>query len=429
MMPTNPLIVHTILTALVLPLAHVMAQDASPDESTWIGVVTTSAPIRCGANESYYSIASAEEGDFVVVQGKKQDWIRVGAEGPVFDGAVGYIKYPSNDDSVFALDGEYGVAKSEIEILAKNIDSDELYRSWRPVNRMQNGEKIELLQTVETEPGTLHREAYMVHTVALPKAATGWINSANITRATPEQTASFYGVEYTVAEESDSSQDSEIVESSTETDSVVEKSDVDSGNSEEVVVSGETKEVTLEPLSLVELEAAWNTISSEPVMGAEVFPLQDMYAELLANNEHDLVIQQIAGNRMKQLQVWAGLQEQRVRIEQLRANLAAGSNDVSEYREVMSMYGDYALAGVLALSNTFDGRLRPFMYRIQDPKSGRTLGYLPANEDWELPALVGQSVGIVGEMAWNPSWRVHIVDGSRIDILSPTTATVTPDIQ
>ena len=132
---------------------------------------------------------------------------------------------------------------------------------------------------------------------------------------------------------------------------------------------------------------------------------------------------------MKQLQVWAGLQKQRDRIDALRFNLAQGSDDVSEYQSVMSMYGDYALVGTLALSHTFDGRLRPFMYRIKGVKSGRTLGYLPANEDWELSSLVGQSVGIIGKSTWNPNWRVQVVEATRFDILSPTTATVTPDIQ
>ena len=136
-----------------------------------------------------------------------------------------------------------------------------------------------------------------------------------------------------------------------------------------------------------------------------------------------------AGNRIKQLRVWSGLQEQRTRIELLRANLIQGSDDVSEYRSVMSMFGDYALVGTLTLSNTFDGRLRPFMYRVQNGKSGRTLGYLPANEDWELSGLVGQSVGIVGKTTWNPNWRVNVVEATRFDILSHTTATVTPDIQ
>jgi hypothetical protein len=196
---------------------------------------------------------------------------------------------------------------------------------------------------------------------------------------------------------------------------------------DEVVTPSKT--ITLEPLTLVELEAAWDKITAEPVMGAEVSPLMDMYSELLAQNSEDLVIDQIATGRVMQLGVWAGLQGQRIRIEMLRSNLAEQSDEVNEYQAVMSMYSDYALAGTLALSNTFDGRLRPFMYRIQDLNSGRTLGYLPANADWELSGLVGQTIGVVGKKKWDANWRVNVVEANRFDILSPTTATVTPDIQ
>jgi uncharacterized coiled-coil protein SlyX len=170
-------------------------------------------------------------------------------------------------------------------------------------------------------------------------------------------------------------------------------------------------------------------MSAEPVMGAEVTPLMDMYAQLLSENSKDLVIEQIASGRIKQLEVWAGLQNQRVRIETLKTNMVEQSDEVEDLQSVMSLYGNYALAGRLSLSNTFDGRLRPFMYRIQDIKSGRTLGYLSANNDWGLSSLVGQTIGLVGENKWNPNWSVYVVEAERFDLLSPTTATVTSDIQ
>ena len=199
--------------------------------------------------------------------------------------------------------------------------------------------------------------------------------------------------------------------------------------SSEVVFTESTTPASLEPLTLAELEHAWKKMASEPVMGAEVSPLKDMYNELLSKNSEDIVIEQLANGRIRQLDVWAGLQNQRVRIESLRAHLAEQSEEVTDYQSVMALFDEYAIAGRLALSNTFDGRLRPFMYRIQDPKSGRTLGYLPANEDWELSGLVGQIIGVVGKRKWDPNWRVNVVEANRFDILSPTTATVTTDIQ
>jgi len=201
------------------------------------------------------------------------------------------------------------------------------------------------------------------------------------------------------------------------------------GNDGVTEATAESAPVELEPLTLVELEATGKKMSAAPVMGAEVAPRMDMYAQLLSENSKDLVIEQIASGRIKQLEVWAGLQNQRVRIEALKTNLAEQSGEVEELQSVMSLYGNYALAGRLSLSNTFDGRLRPFMYRIQDIKSGRTLGYLSANNDWGLSSLVGQTIGLVGENKWNPNWSVYVVEAERFDLLSPTTATVTSDIQ
>ncbi len=90
----------------------------------------------------------------------------------------------------------------------------------------------------------------------------------------------------------------------------------------------------------------------------------------------------------------------------------------------MLMYGDYALVARLGLSNTFDGRLRSFMYRTQEQKYDRTLGYLPPNDKWDLSSLIGQTIGVTGKKSWDPNWRVNVVEAQRFDILAPTTATV-----
>ena len=214
-----------------------------------------------------------------------------------------------------------------------------------------------------------------------------------------------------------------------------ETADVESGAAGVAVevntsgVSETTEAQKLEPLSLVELEARWDVITAEPIMGAELSTLTDMYRELLSENQGDLVVEQVAGGRIKQLEVWERLQAQRIKIEELKEKVAARTGEVDEYQSIMASYGGYVVVGRLALSNTFDGKLRPLMFRVLDKKSGRTLGYLPANKDFELSGLLGQIIGVTGKSEWSPSWRVNVVRGERFDILSPTTAIVSPDIQ
>ena len=417
-MPTLKHLITTFTIVFFVPLAYAVAHapDAANDDLTWIGVVTSDATsIRCGANESYYPIAYANSGDLVRVHGKRQDWIKIDTSGSVFKNSIGYVKYPADNPAAFSTEDSTGTSSGEIEVLAKNIDSNELYRSWRPIYRMHEGDTIVIVDSKVTEPGTLHREAYVVHTVQMPASGIGWINASHIARATEEQAAAFNRWTGNPEEEEEAIASSDSNESS---EGVDENASIDTEDFDDS-----------ESLSIAELEAAWNKIAAEAVMGAEVAPLRDLYSELLENNKDDLVIARISNARIKQLDVWAGLQEQRVRIEELRAELAAKSEKVNEYQSLMSMYGDYALVGRLALSNTFDGRLRPFMYRIQEQKSGRTLGYLPTNKDWDLTSLLGQTIGVTGTKSWNPNWRVNVVHAERFDILSPATATAERPIQ
>jgi hypothetical protein len=404
-MPTKQFKKQSFLMVLVVPTTIALAQsdDVGLGDQSWVGVVTSeTADIRCGANDSYYSIATAKKGDLVRVRGKQQSWIKIDTSGSVFENTVGYIKYPSVEAGVFEVFDGSGCVSGDLDVLAKNIESDDLYRSWRPVLQLQSGDQVRVIESIDTEPGTLHRDAYVVHTIKLPTNADGWIESSNVERATPEQLLLFGEVGM--------------------------ESYLNNGLFEERVVV-ETKPIRLEPLTLVELEAAWKKFANEPAIGAEVTPLRDMYVELLSENSGDLVIEQIAAGRIKQLEVWGGLQNQRTRIESLRLSLEKESGDLNDYQSVVSLYGDYAVVGRLALSNTFNGRLRQFMYRIQDVDSGRTLGYLPVNKDWDLTGLVGETIGVVGNNEWNANWRVRVVDAKRFDILPPTTATVTPDIQ
>ncbi len=411
---------------------HVVAQTATTestpsetaDDSSWIGVIsTTSTPIRCGANESYYPIATAKDGNLVRIVGKRQEWLKCETDGSVFQSAVGYVKYPATSVGALTISDDTGTATMELEVLGNNIESEELYRSWRPVFRLNEGDTITVVETMNTDAGTLHRDAYIVHTVSLPSKAMGWIHQSAITKASDEVAATWgdWTESTTVATTEQTTTDDNGAVEETQTTEVANANDETS--------ESETETETYTPLSLAELEVKWKQMADEPVMGAEVSPLRDMYAELLQNSAGDLVVERIASNRIKQLDVWAGLQSQRVKIDHLKNDLDEKSQHVNEYRDVFDSFDGYAITGKLSLSNTFDGRLRPFLYRIQDPRTGRTLGYVEDDEHFEFGELVGQIVGIKGDASWDPHWRIQMVKGTSLDLVSPTTATVSPDIQ
>jgi hypothetical protein len=438
---TQKTFLFSSISAVILAASALsFAQDettANPDTS-WVGVVTSGqANIRCGANDSYYPIANANSGGLVLISGKRQDWLKVQTSGSVFSGAIGYVKYPADSTSSVLVVGNSGEVLGDIEVLANNIESEELYRSWRPICRLKNGDTFEIVSTETTDPGTLHRDSYVVHTVKMPATGNGWIRSSNIRRATEDERATFYGITSNTTTATSIDKDKQISNETVVWVATNETTDSGAGETKDttettVEISNNT-EVTqvenLEPLSLVELEARWDVITAEPIMGAELTSLLDMYSELLAENGGDIVVAQVAGGRVKQLKVWGRLQAQKMRIEELKEKMVRQTDEVDDYQSIMATYGDYVLVGRLALSNTFDGKLRPLMFRVLGLKSGRTLGYLPVSEDFELSGLLGQIIGVTGKSEWSPTWRVTIVEGERFDILSPTTAIVTPDIQ
>jgi len=382
------------------------SEDTTVDNS-WVGTITTEpTAVRCGANESYYPLKFLSTGEVVRVVGKRQGWYQIVTEGKSFAGVVGYISYPEKSASVFMVEGSNGTSTGEIEIIAKNIEANEVYRSWRPVCRLYAGDTVEIMSTEKMEPGTLYKDAYIVHTVKLPASATAWIRVSNIERAT-NTTAGDGGEDSLLGYES------------------VAHGEVAASENSGFGVN-EIEE--LKTLTLSELEEAWITISQEPVMGAETAPLFDLYGQLLEENVGDLVIERIAFGRMKQLEIWKQLKFQKDRIAALQAKLGTESGAVGEYIEVMDTYGNYAIVGKIALSSTFNGKIRPFMYRIQN-STGRTIGYLPMNPNWDLSSMIGQVVGVDGEMVWDAAWRVNIVDATGFDLLAPTTAEVESDIQ
>jgi hypothetical protein len=195
----------------------------------------------------------------------------------------------------------------------------------------------------------------------------------------------------------------------------------------ETPVIAEEPEDTTAPITLAGLEDAWARTSAEAIIGAEITPLHDLYVQLMEENTEDLVIQRVAGARAKQMEIWAAVQEQEIRIETLRMELATGAEDVDAYKLAMAISGEYAAIGRLALSNTFDGRLRPMMYRLQDPRSGRTVAYIPQTDAWDLTSMLGQTIGVSGSRNWDPQWRVQVVAPQRLDLLAPAATAVVPE--
>jgi len=78
---------------------------------------------------------------------------------------------------------------------------------------------------------------------------------------------------------------------------------------------------------------------------------------------------------------------------------------------------DYTAVGKLLASTLYTGEHRPLLYRLIDPSTGLTVGYVEPRDDKSLRPLLGQVVGIVGSKRYQPGLKLNIISVERADAL------------
>jgi uncharacterized protein YraI len=81
----------------------------------------------------------------------------------------------------------------------------------------------------------------------------------------------------------------------------------------------------------------------------------------------------------------------------------------------------YDAVGELVASSVYDGDNLPRMFRLVEPASGYTVGYVePADVDAQR--ALGQVIGIVGTKSYDSAMRLRIFDVERLDVLEPASS-------
>lgn len=86
----------------------------------------------------------------------------------------------------------------------------------------------------------------------------------------------------------------------------------------------------------------------------------------------------------------------------------------------------YDVIGKLLASSLYDGQNLPRMYRLVDPATGRTLGYVQPGGPLSTRAALGQLVGIVGKASYDSALKLRVFQIERIDVLDADASTPAP---
>lgn len=429
-------------------------------EPTWYVVTSDDVQIRCGADSSYYTFATAQEGDLVAVNGEKYNYARIQAVGPVFETAYGYVKYPTGEQGRFELasDGASATTMGATPILAPNLNTNDLAHSWRQLCILPGGEQLKVLETWTIEQDGLHAVPHTVHRVSLPPVAEGWVNMADLRPATSAETtktdeqstgdeggvvmgASVEETSTTSSTETESEETVVVVET-TQPSTMVDSEESQSmfvvaeptilmqwmelDQTEEVVEEEQVEIVVEERTFLMMIEEAYDGVVLSDLDDEELTCLRDDF--LLASEEEiDPVRARYARMRANQIDVYATLRNQDLVIDGLQSRIERSRADAVDRDIAISNTGDYEIVGRLGTSGVFNGDERPLLYRVQDPRTNRTLAYVRPEDSGTIRDMVGQHIGIMGVLEYDPALQVNIINLTRVDLMASDTAYVPVD--
>lgn len=426
-------------------------------EPTWYVVTENDVQVRCGADSSYYTFATAQEGDLVAVTGEKYNYARVQTIGNVFDEAYGYVKYPATEEGRFNLseDGQMGQTLGATPILAPNLNTNDLAHSWRQLCILPRGKNLQVIETWTAEKDGLHAVPHTVHRVALPANAEGWVNMADLRPAmASEVDPSTEVATETVVEVVEVEAPEEIVV-------VIEELVLGVDESSRTIVESTEAQILFNGTTGPSLIAQWVEVESSEVADADVVDetpveivieqetlltmienayegvnLSDLDEEELAclrddflmagEEEEDPIRARYARMRADQIDVYTTLRDQNEVISALHTRIERSRTDAIDREVAIANTGDYEVVGLLSTSAVFNGTDRPMLYRIQDSKTSRTLAYMRP-ENLAFADMIGQHIGVMGHLEYDPILQVNIISMSRVDLMASNTAFVPVD--
>ena len=409
---------------------RVVAQTAP--EFPYLAAVTTDDFVRAGADVRFYPFGNVRAGDVVKVIGEKAGWARVVTVGPTFEDFYGYIRYAGPGAPFrLSLDGASGSTIGPTDLFAPNLDAQmDPASSWRPTITLETNRTLRVIDTIETGDEVVHK-------VALPPDAEGWIDLRRLRPVTPAELATWEAaiqVPPTAGPQPVAGAQAATEEAAAPVNQApVGRAQLNVGASIEnagtptdvPALDDSRRPVAPRPLSperrrarimLDDLEGAYARLVEEPIESAEVTPLRLLYLDLAKRSRQSRAIARFAQTRAQQLALWAEVQRRRVELDGALELARRTTESAEAARLTMEAMDSYVAAGRLDASTIYDGKRLPKLLRVRD-EQGRTLAYLEPDERFDYANLLGHRVGVVGERTDDSGLQVTLIEVRRIDLL------------
>ena len=421
----------------------------------WAVVTANDVHVRSGPSvDAAYPFLKLDRGSLVKVTEESAGWARVPAIGPSFKESFGYIK--ADRKVKLSADGRTAEIISTVDVLAPN----QMARfapdtSWKAIGRHEPGRTVVILDTIEGQ-----REK--VHKIPLAEESEGWLNLTFLRRATDQElagidprtgrpaapppppptttpqptpppgagqgsgagSAASDGAKATTtvlpAEDGGAAGDGAAPQPAGGTPAAEGAGSAPTATDGTAAPSGtETAPLRerMQQVTMSDLEAAMERLRREDPTTAEVGPLRMRYLEFADRPGASASQRQFALARAEQLSIQEEAQRRLQEVQALLNKASADLEIIRNARESMDARQPYTAVGRLNASTIYDGIRLPLLFRLQDPSGGQTIGYIEPGKGFDLTAMLGQLVGIVGKKGYDEALRLNTIEPTRIDVL------------
>lgn len=170
--------------------------------------------------------------------------------------------------------------------------------------------------------------------------------------------------------------------------------------------------------NVTNLERTFQNVWRQPILAAEVDELMAQYDAALAE-ETNANRRRSLQQRRDALQLRVDFRNQMRSMEESRAQLDQQTIRLSDQIRQLEASRYYTIVGQLQPSTVYDGQRLPLMYRVVSVggSAPRTLGYIKKTERFDLDAMLGRVVGVIGDAVVDRSLQLNIITPIYVDQL------------
>jgi uncharacterized protein YgiM (DUF1202 family) len=405
-------ILSTHLTLPATALAQVVPPPVENSRNSAECVVNTdNIYVRSGAGDNYYPTMKLAKGTKVTVIGEKFDWLKIAPP-------AGSFSYVGKHFIEKTAEGVGRVNRENVNVRA----GSELTSIKTTVQaQLSPGAEVKILDEVE--------EYYKI---TPPADAAVYVKKdfVDVVRVVPQVASNTAGAPEPRTADATPVPTNPIADTATTPDATIATTPIATTDAQLGQKSPTAGAPATQPaptataeVKFDKLEAEFETVSAKPIEQQPVAEMLKGYETLVKDPQLPESMRRVADYRAQILKARAEARDQFVAMqkqqEETKKKIQAYKSEQEEIAQQIQKteVKIYTAVGTLRTSSIQQGN--GMLYRLTDPQNGRTVCYLRSADDGKYQGMMGQFIGVKGEVSTDPALGLKVVSATDVAPVDP----------